>query len=175
MRYSFAIFPGVPGRARRSRCTDRLVHQAGQPELPDCRRRVRFPHGRPGMDGWSSPGPGQGSWRRGTSGPAATTPSASTSAFPFEADDKPVCAREPVDQLQVLLHPQAGMFVKESDAFVLFPGGFGTQDEAFEFLTLDPDRQVRPAPNRRCSKHPGTRDTGERLAADSSTRSSNRR
>jgi len=28
------------------------------------------------------------------------------------------------------------IFVKESDAFALFPGGFGTQDEAFELLTL---------------------------------------
>jgi uncharacterized protein (TIGR00730 family) len=28
------------------------------------------------------------------------------------------------------------LFVKESDAIVLFPGGFGTQDEGFEALTL---------------------------------------
>lgn len=38
------------------------------------------------------------------------------------------------------------MFIKESDATVLFPGGFGTMDEGFEVITLFQTGKCRPRP-----------------------------
>ena len=38
------------------------------------------------------------------------------------------------------------MFIKEADAAALFPGGFGTHDEAYECLTLVQTGKTRPMP-----------------------------
>jgi len=55
--------------------------------------------------------------------------------LPFEAE-----ANRYVDDARLInfkyFFTRKLVFVKESDAFVLFPGGFGTQDEAYELLTL---------------------------------------
>src|SRR3989442_13034941 len=56
--------------------------------------------------------------------------------LPFEQEANEVIANDPK-----LLHfkyffTRKLIFVKEADAFALFPGGFGTHDEGFEALTL---------------------------------------
>jgi uncharacterized protein (TIGR00730 family) len=56
--------------------------------------------------------------------------------LPFEQDANPIIKGD-----QKLMHlkyffTRKLLFVKESDAVALFPGGFGTQDEGFEVLTL---------------------------------------
>ena len=56
--------------------------------------------------------------------------------LPFEQSANPVMAG--TDQLMTMRYffTRKLMFVKETDAVVLFPGGFGTHDEGFEVLTL---------------------------------------
>ena len=56
--------------------------------------------------------------------------------LPFEQSANPVVAGS--HQLMHLKYffTRSSLFVKESDAVVLFPGGFGTLDEGFEVLTL---------------------------------------
>jgi uncharacterized protein (TIGR00730 family) len=48
------------------------------------------------------------------------------------------------------------MFVKEAEAIVLFPGGFGTQDEGFEALTLVQTAKTAPIPIVMCDEPGGT-------------------
>jgi len=54
-------------------------------------------------------------------------------ALPFEQDTNPWC------DLSLRFdhfHVRKVMFVKAAEGFVIFPGGFGTQDEMWEALTL---------------------------------------
>lgn len=56
--------------------------------------------------------------------------------LPFEAKANPIIAGDPKLINFKYFFTRKLMFIKESDAFVLLPGGFGTLDEAFELLTL---------------------------------------
>jgi uncharacterized protein (TIGR00730 family) len=56
--------------------------------------------------------------------------------LPFEQSSNPIIADDPKLMHLKYFFTRKLLFVKESDAVALFPGGFGTQDEGFEVLTL---------------------------------------
>ena len=56
--------------------------------------------------------------------------------LPFEADANEIIANDPKLINFRYFFTRKVMFVKESHAVALFPGGFGTHDEGFEALTL---------------------------------------
>ena len=56
--------------------------------------------------------------------------------LPFEQSANPAIHGDPKLMTLRYFFTRKLMFIKESDAVVLFPGGFGTHDEAFEALTL---------------------------------------
>lgn len=56
--------------------------------------------------------------------------------LPFEAEPNEIIAGDPKLITFKYFFTRKLMFIKEADAFVLLPGGFGTLDETFELLTL---------------------------------------
>ena len=66
--------------------------------------------------------------------------------LPFEQDANPVIKGNPKLIYFKYFFTRKLMFLKESEATVLFPGGFGTFDEGFESLTLVQTGKARPRP-----------------------------
>ena len=66
--------------------------------------------------------------------------------LPFEQEPNPVIKNDPKLVTFRYFFTRKLMFVKEADAVVLFPGGFGTMDEAYESLTLVQTGKTKPMP-----------------------------
>ena len=66
--------------------------------------------------------------------------------LPFEQKASPYIIDDPKLMNFKYFFTRKLMFIKESNATVLFPGGFGTQDEGFENLTLFQTGKSRPRP-----------------------------
>lgn len=66
--------------------------------------------------------------------------------LPFEQGPNNIIADDPKLINFKYFFTRKLMFVKESDAIVLFPGGFGTHDEGFEVLTLVQTGKGNPMP-----------------------------
>jgi len=91
-------------------------------------------------------GGGPGVMEAGNKGAAAGKDFALNIRLPFEQKPNPY-----IDEKEKLINfkyffTRKLIFVKETDATVLFPGGFGTNDEGFEMLTLIQTGKSRPRP-----------------------------
>src|SRR3989475_10199278 len=66
--------------------------------------------------------------------------------LPFEQGPNEVIAKDPKLLTFRYFFTRKLIFIKEADAAALFPGGFGTHDEAHECLTLVQTGKTRPMP-----------------------------
>jgi uncharacterized protein (TIGR00730 family) len=66
--------------------------------------------------------------------------------LPFEQSANAFIAQDPKLVEMKYFFTRKLMLMKESDGFVVLPGGFGTLDEAFELLTLLQTGKAEPAP-----------------------------
>lgn len=91
-------------------------------------------------------GAGPGIMRAGVEGAGAENSFGVSIRLPFEsADAQTIIAPERMVRFRYFFTRKL-TFMKESSAYVVFPGGFGTLDETFELLTLMQTGKEPPAP-----------------------------
>lgn len=91
-------------------------------------------------------GGGPGIMKAGNEGAGSENSFAVNIRLPFEQKPNPVMYRNPRLVTYKYFFNRKVAFVKEADAIVVFPGGFGTLDEAMEVFTLIQTGKTSPKP-----------------------------
>ncbi|MGH2829201.1 MAG: TIGR00730 family Rossman fold protein [Actinomycetota bacterium] len=142
MRYAFRVFAPYRG-VRKVSLFGSARTEAGDPEYLTARDFA----GRIAREGWMVvTGAGPGIMEAGNEGAGAERSFGVNIRLPFEAKPNPAIADDPKLINFKYFFTRKLMFIKEADAFVLLPGGFGTLDEAFELLTLVQTGKSDPHP-----------------------------
>lgn len=132
MRYSYKIFNDYPG----VRKVSIFGSARTPPDHPDYRSAHTF--GRKLAEkGWMAiTGAGDGIMKAGHEGPSREASFGLRIRLPFETSANDVIEGDPKLINFKYFFTRKLMFVSNSDAIAVYPGGFGTQDELFESLTL---------------------------------------
>lgn len=101
-------------------------------------------------------GAGLGIMRAGHQGASRKASFGVAISLPFEQETNTIIADDPKLINFKYFFTRKLMFVKEAEAIVLFPGGFGTLDEGFEVLTLVQTMKAAPIPIVLCEEPGGT-------------------
>jgi hypothetical protein len=101
-------------------------------------------------------GAGDGIMRAGHHGATRESSFGVAISLPFEQSANTIIADDPKLVNFKYFFTRKLIFVKEANAIVLFPGGFGTQDEGFESMTLVQTVKASPTPIILCDEPGGT-------------------
>lgn len=101
-------------------------------------------------------GAGDGIMRAGHHGASREASFGVAISLPFEQATNAIIADNPKLVNFKYFFTRKLVFVKEAEAIVLFPGGFGTQDEGFESITLVQTIKATPIPIVLCDEPGGT-------------------
>jgi uncharacterized protein (TIGR00730 family) len=142
MRYAFQVFEpyrnelkvAIFGSAR-TQPDDPLYHQARD-----------FAAAIAARDWMVITGAGPGIMEAGIEGAGPENAFGVSIRLPFEATTSGFIADDPKLINFRYFFTRKLSFIKEADAFVLLPGGYGTLDEAFELLTLVQTGKAQPGP-----------------------------
>ncbi len=117
-----------------------------QPEDPLYRQTRDLAAAMAELDWMVVTGAGPGIMEAGIEGAGAENAFGVSIVLPFETTTTQFLADDPKLMNFRYFFTRKLEFIKESDAFVLLPGGYGTLDEAFELLTLLQTGKAQPAP-----------------------------
>ncbi|GAB4554607.1 MAG: LOG family protein [Phycisphaerales bacterium] len=132
MRYAYNVFAGHQDRKKISIFGSART----KPDHPDYMACVEFSR-KMSERGWHCiTGAGDGIMKAGHEGPGAANSFGLAIRLPFETTANDVIAGDNKLINFRYFFTRKLMFVSQCDAFATFPGGFGTQDEIFETLTL---------------------------------------
>lgn len=132
MRHAFRVFASYRDTRKIS-----IYGSARTPKThPDYKAAVEFSRIMAGLNWLSITGAGGGIMEAGHEGPGRDKSFGLAIHLPFEQSANAIIAGD--DKLINFKYffTRKVIFVSQADAVAIFPGGFGTQDEAFETLTL---------------------------------------
>jgi uncharacterized protein (TIGR00730 family) len=142
MRHAFSVF--APYRAARK--VTIFGSARTQPEDPLYVQTRELAAAMAQLDWMVVTGAGPGIMEAGIEGAGAENAFGVSIRLPFETTTSQFIADDPKLMSFRYFFTRKLEFIKESDAFVLLPGGYGTLDEAFELLTLLQTGKAQSAP-----------------------------
>jgi uncharacterized protein (TIGR00730 family) len=142
LRYAFKVF--APYRAaRKVSMFGSARTPEGHPHYEAARKFAEIIE----QNGWMViTGAGDGIMRAGHHGASRESSFGVAISLPFEQQTNTIIADDPKLVNFKYFFTRKLIFVKEANAIALFPGGFGTQDEGFESITLVQTVKSEPKP-----------------------------